>query len=1003
MNDFTIKNMAVIVPVYCPDEKLLGVIEGVHEAGFGHIFVVDDGSYMGAKSTEQKAEFENIFSRLPGYVDLTRHVVNKGKGAALKTAIARIEAVMKQERERGDFTEIKGIVTVDADGQHLTEDIVNVSNMLIERPNDLILGSRAFDQDVPLKSQMGNTITRGVFALASGVKIRDTQTGLRAFSVNLIPFMKAVEGERYEYEMNMLLDAAHKKIGMKEVTIKTVYLDGNKTSHFHVLRDSALVYKNILKFSASSLIAFVIDFVMLFVFKAIFGNFALEAKTTLLMAVVSARLVSSFSNYMINKKLVFGERTRNNNTLIKYYLLASGILILNYLILEVLSIRLGMPLGIAKFIAEVTLFFVSYTVQKRFIFKNENPVEISNNNLDVYERNMNMDNNYENGLNKVGSNDDRNGVNSGNGINGVNCINSGNATNGSDGVNSGNGITGGDGVNSGNGITGGDNGNKDKRPKNKRKLLPVPALAGIDVALAGVALCVFALFHHVLPSVGVANVSQTDAATEVHEIAFDFEGESLTDDTKTTDLYASSENTSENEESALNEDTEDSMKSAKADGEGRPSEKGRASSNGRRKRGRHSDSETSKKSEETSKGAIEEAADDNMKSEEAAENSDKTSETMEDNSGKTNAVADNSGKTNVAAADNSNNTSTTATEKAQQQTTAVTEKTQQKTAAATEKNQQNTTVVTEKTQEVTTVAEQTESTGKTRKTKSNSGSEKTTAAVTEKTTTAATEKVATATEKTASNTTTANTIFTSGEVISTDNCYKSEDISVTLTDYDVNGIVYHVEDIYVKNVENLRTAFADDSYGKGITEWPSSMTLRVNAVASINGDYYGTTSDSGAVIRNGILYRDNPDSEVLVMYYDGTMKVISADAFDGESEIANGAYQAWCFGPSLLDSSGNAKTKFSMSGHMARENPRTFIGYYGAGHYCFVTIDGRSSESSGATLVEEAEIAEALGCKIAYNLDGGKTSYMSLNGETVNEPADGGRVCSDIIYIAEIQ
>jgi exopolysaccharide biosynthesis protein/putative flippase GtrA len=985
MNDFTIKNMAVIVPVYCPDEKLLGVIEGVHDAGFGQIFVVDDGSYMGAESTEQKAEFENIFSRLPGYVDLTRHVVNKGKGAALKTAIARIEAVMKQERERGDFTEIKGIVTVDADGQHLTEDIVNVSNMLIERPNDLILGSRAFDQDVPLKSQMGNTITRGVFALASGVKIRDTQTGLRAFSVNLIPFMKAVEGERYEYEMNMLLDAAHKKIGIKEVTIKTVYLDGNKTSHFHVLRDSALVYKNILKFSASSLIAFVIDFVMLFVFKAIFGNFALAGEMTLLMAVVSARLVSSFSNYMINKKLVFGERTRNNNTLIKYYLLASGILILNYLILEVLSIRLGMPLGVAKLIAEVTLFFVSYTVQKRFIFKNENPVEISNNNLDVYERNMNMDNNYENGLNNIDSN----------GINGVNCINSGSGTNGSDGVNSGNGITGGDGVNGDNGITGGDNGNKDKRPKNKRKLLPVPALAGIDVALAGVALCVFALFHHVLPSVGVANVSQTDAATEVHEIVFDFDGEGLTDDTETTDLYASSEDTSENEESALNEDTEDSMKSAKADGEGRPSEKGRSSSNGDRKRGRHGDSETSKKSEETSKGAIEEAAaDDNMKSEEAAENSDKTSETVADNSGKTNvadnsgktnAVADNSGKTNVAAADNSDNTSTTATEKAQQQTTAVTEKTQQKKAAATEKTQQNTTAATEKTQQNTTVA--------TEKTQQN------TTAATEKT-----QEVTTATtEKTASNTTTANTIFTSGEVISTDNCYKSEDISVTLTDYDVNGIVYHVEDIYIKNVENLRTAFADDSYGKGITEWPSAMTLRVNAVASINGDYYGTTSDSGAVIRNGILYRDNPDSEVLVMYYDGTMKVISADAFDGESEIANGAYQAWCFGPSLLDSSGNAKTKFSMSGHMARENPRTFIGYYGAGHYCFVTIDGRSSESSGATLVEEAEIAEALGCKIAYNLDGGKTSYMSLNGETVNEPADGGRVCSDIIYIAEIQ
>lgn len=238
------------------------------------------------------------------------------------------------------------------------------------------------------------------------------------------------------------------------------------------------------------------------------------------------------------------------------------------------------------------------------------------------------------------------------------------------------------------------------------------------------------------------------------------------------------------------------------------------------------------------------------------------------------------------------------------------------------------------------------------------------------------------------------------EIISTDTYYKSDDITVTLTDYDVDGYVYHVEDIYISNAENLKTAFAYDTYGKGYREGTPEMAERNNAIAAINGDYYGN-GDSGVVIRNGVLYRSDPDADVCVMYYDGTMKCFSELEFDGEAEMAAGAYQAWCFGPTLV-SDGVVGNNFG-SGFISGENPRSAIGYFSAGHYCFVSVDGRSSESDGITLKQLAELMKNLGCTLAYNLDGGKSSVMTFGDNVANVPSDGGRTISDIIYIAEIE
>ncbi|NLG25392.1 MAG: phosphodiester glycosidase family protein [Clostridiales bacterium] len=241
--------------------------------------------------------------------------------------------------------------------------------------------------------------------------------------------------------------------------------------------------------------------------------------------------------------------------------------------------------------------------------------------------------------------------------------------------------------------------------------------------------------------------------------------------------------------------------------------------------------------------------------------------------------------------------------------------------------------------------------------------------------------------------------FTS-QVIRDDMSYSSADIAIDVTEYDERGVVYYVADIYVASIDNLRTGLAGNKLGKGIRDTTYNIAKGNDAILAISGDYYGTRA-KGVVIRNGQVYRTSKYRDVCVLYYDGTMATYTADEFDPEQAIANGAYQAWSFGPMLLRD-GKAMANFSAN-DVNPSNPRSAIGYYEPGHYCFVVVDGRSKESNGFTLIQLSKLFERLGCAAAYNLDGGETAAMVFDRRVYNEPAGGGRQVSDIVYIGELK
>lgn len=238
--------------------------------------------------------------------------------------------------------------------------------------------------------------------------------------------------------------------------------------------------------------------------------------------------------------------------------------------------------------------------------------------------------------------------------------------------------------------------------------------------------------------------------------------------------------------------------------------------------------------------------------------------------------------------------------------------------------------------------------------------------------------------------------FTDGEVIQTGNTYKSANINVTVTMVQENGVTYYLAGIYMTDLKYFRTAFANDEFDNG-SETTPAIAKNNNAIIAINGDY--CSYNKGPVLRNGVLYRDQNYRDVLVMYNDGTMETYTKDEFDMEAAQSKGAYQIWTFGPMLLDG-GQPMTEFNSS--LGKLNPRTAVGYYEPGHYCFIVVDGRQGDySKGMTFADLSQLFYDLGCKAAFNLDGGQTSEMAFMGEFANQPYHGGRAVSDILYIAD--
>ena len=347
-------NVTLVIPAYKPDVKLLKTVNDAIEAGFKDIIVVDDGSGK---------EYASIFSKIDAIPEcvLLTHKSNKGKGTALKTAFAFFMLYRPKSA---------GVVTADADGQHLTKDILNVCKKMAFT-GKIAIGCRDFsNKQVPGRSKFGNTMTRGVFRLFFGMKISDTQTGLRAFPRSCINDMLKIKGERYEYETQMLIYMSRNNVPFEEVKIDTVYIEENKSSHFRVVKDSIRIYSVIIKYLLSACLSTVVDEGAFFLFK-LFPILSFISLPITFTAAFAARLISSLFNFFVNSKVVFDEKI-NIKAMFRYYLLvvvqisvsAASVFGLE----QLFRVEKAWLSTLIKLIVDLILFFISFRVQHKWVF-----------------------------------------------------------------------------------------------------------------------------------------------------------------------------------------------------------------------------------------------------------------------------------------------------------------------------------------------------------------------------------------------------------------------------------------------------------------------------------------------------------------------------------------------------------------------------------------------------------------------------------------------------------
>ncbi|MBR6641005.1 MAG: bifunctional glycosyltransferase family 2/GtrA family protein [Clostridia bacterium] len=334
----------VIVPAYNPDEKLLEVIKDIKSNNIDRIIVVNDGS---------KKECDEIFNSIKSDVILLTHEINKGKGVALKTAMKYIKELGIEDK----------VLTIDADGQHKMEDGIKLLENLESGKKEFVTGSRTFKEKIPLKNRIGNVINSYTFMLLSGKKVKDTLNGLRAFNTNLIEFLLEVEGERYEYEMNVIIQCAKNKINIKEVPIDVVYHEGENTSHFRAILDSIRIYGTMLVYLGSSFISFIIDYIVFILTMAVTKE--------LIISNVIARVISATCNFLLNSKIVFRQKKITIKQVVQYAFLAIFVLVINTTLLQIITNKLPLP-ALTKVITEVIILAFNYIIQKKIIFKNKN-------------------------------------------------------------------------------------------------------------------------------------------------------------------------------------------------------------------------------------------------------------------------------------------------------------------------------------------------------------------------------------------------------------------------------------------------------------------------------------------------------------------------------------------------------------------------------------------------------------------------------------------------------
>lgn len=381
----------IVIPALEPGHKFLGYIRELLEKTGAEVIVVDDGS---------GPAYRHLFDRIGAMEGCTvlRHEKNRGKGRALKTAFSYIKARSGEGRSRA------GILCTDCDGQHTAEDGVRLLMLAWQHPGSLILGVRDFSEShVPWKSRLGNRIASRAMKAASGLSIRDTQTGLRAFDSSLLDFLTDIPGERFDYETQMLLACAGRGIPVYTADIRTVYEEANAGTHFRPVRDSISVLSAFLRrplfFLASSVFCALLDVLAFALIERLlrqagkigndgpaglsgtetgtrlFGTAGMgvfrSAGVRIFAATAGARLLSAAANYLINRFLVFGVKRDGGRHAARYALLCAGIAAASALSVTTVSALTGIrPEGV-KVPCDGALFLASYQIQKRWVFRKD--------------------------------------------------------------------------------------------------------------------------------------------------------------------------------------------------------------------------------------------------------------------------------------------------------------------------------------------------------------------------------------------------------------------------------------------------------------------------------------------------------------------------------------------------------------------------------------------------------------------------------------------------------
>jgi glycosyltransferase involved in cell wall biosynthesis len=343
---------SLLIPALNPEWTLIGLTQELVQRGFEHIVVVDDGSEL-----RHRGIFDSV-AALPG-VEVIRHQRNLGKGAALKTGIRHIS---------GRHPDRSALITLDADGQHLPEDVTKVAQALVDSAN-VVLGVRAFDRAIPLRSRLGNWMTRHLFRIFTGASLIDTQTGLRGLPADHAYELLDIPFSRYDFELEALVRAVRSR-RIVQVPIRTVYFDGNAASHFRPILDSLRVYRVFLRMSATFVrfsavggLSFLLDLLLFWLL--------LKAGVTVVWAVAGARVASGVFNFTANKISVFGSCSWRHvpRELVGYAGLFTAILVLSAIGTTLAIEFLALPALAAKITVDSVLFIAAFVVQRRWIFR----------------------------------------------------------------------------------------------------------------------------------------------------------------------------------------------------------------------------------------------------------------------------------------------------------------------------------------------------------------------------------------------------------------------------------------------------------------------------------------------------------------------------------------------------------------------------------------------------------------------------------------------------------